>query len=47
MLLWDYNIVVEIEYKCKVEHVLICGIHVYWDIVYIELWAMYYAITQL
>ena len=24
MLLLDYNIVIEIEYKCKVEHVLIC-----------------------
>ena len=28
MLLWDYNIVIEIEYKYKVEHVLICEIHV-------------------
>ena len=28
MLLRDYSIVIEIEYKCKVEHVLICDIHV-------------------
>ena len=28
MLLWDHNIVIEIEYKCKVEHVLIYEIHV-------------------
>ena len=28
MLLWDYNIIIKIEYKCKVEHVLIREIHV-------------------
>ena len=34
-MLWDYNIVIEIAYKCKVEHVLICEIHVnmWWWIV--------------
>ena len=26
MLLWNYNIVIEIEYKCKVEYVLNCEI---------------------
>ena len=31
ILIWDYNIVIEIEYKCKVEHVLICNIHVKCD----------------
>ena len=28
MLLWDYSIIIEIEYKCKVEHMLICEIRV-------------------
>jgi len=28
MLLWDYNIIIEIEYNCKVEDMLICEIHV-------------------
>ena len=28
MLFWDYSIVIEIEYKWKVEHVLICEIRV-------------------
>ena len=25
---WLYNVVIEIEYKCKVQHVLICEIRV-------------------
>jgi len=38
MLHWDDNIIIKIEYKCKVEHVLICEIHVnmWWWIV--KLW---------
>ena len=35
MLLWDYNLVIKIEYKCKVQHVLIFEIRVnmWWWIV--------------
>ena len=35
MTFWDYEIVIEIEYKWQVEHVLICEIHVnmWWWIV--------------
>ena len=43
MLLWNYNIIIEIEYKCKVEHVLICNIHVkcddrFWHCEMLKLW---------
>jgi len=39
-LLWNYNIVIDIEYKCKVEHVLICDIHVNMRWWIVTLWDM-------
>ena len=39
--------VIQIMSKWQIEPVMNGEIHVYWDIVCIELWAMNYAITQL
>jgi len=51
MLLWDYNIVIEIEYKCKVEHVLNYEIHVnmwWWTVTLwdVKLWTWVYGCPQ-
>ena len=38
MTFWDYEIVIEIEYKCQVKHALICKIHVNMWLWIVTLW---------
>jgi len=47
LLYRDYEIVIQIMSNWQIEPVMNGEIHVHWDIVCIELWAMNYAITQL
>jgi len=47
LLYWDYEMVIQIVSKWQVEPKMNGEIHVYWDVVCIELWAINYVITQL